>query len=374
MRAPREVLLAAALAIQAGVPALAQDDGDAPASIAERIDQSLGLAEDAPRRLRSPIDTDTVNRRIDQGMSATGQDLVKADPAYGAYQRGHFLTAFALALDKAETGDATSQTLLGELLARGLGVKQDYGEAAEWYRLAAEQGDSEAAYALARLYLDGLGVAKDPAKAADLFEKAAQAGQAVAWRELAYLVLKGEGRAKNAMLAAADLRRAAIAGDADAQYALAGLFAEGVGVVANEAEAARWYRQAAMQSHYGAQVELAILLFNGRGVAKDENQAALWLKEAATHGNAPAQLRYSRLLAEGRGVPANTEEAAKWYFVARAKGFRDDFMEDWILKLDAATAKEARAAASRWLGAAEPVEPARPPAENAASAVDNRAE
>ena len=62
----------------------------------------------------------------------TGADL---DFAYGAFQRGHFLTAFALATDRVnQKSDPKAMTLLGELYAGGLGVPQNDAKAAEWYR------------------------------------------------------------------------------------------------------------------------------------------------------------------------------------------------------------------------------------------------
>ena len=50
----------------------------------------------------------------------------------------------ATALTLAEQGDAAAQCLLGVVYAQGLGVPQDYKEAAKWYRLAAEQGHAAA--------------------------------------------------------------------------------------------------------------------------------------------------------------------------------------------------------------------------------------
>ncbi len=43
------------------------------------------------------------------------------DYAFGAYQRGYFLTALELALPRAEKGDAAAQTLIAELYARASG-------------------------------------------------------------------------------------------------------------------------------------------------------------------------------------------------------------------------------------------------------------
>ncbi|RAI26347.1 SEL1-like repeat protein, partial [Rhodoplanes serenus] len=59
------------------------------------------------------------------------------DVAFGAFQRGYFLTAFHEATKRVETGDVRAMTLLGELYAAGLGVPQNDQKAAEWYAFAA---------------------------------------------------------------------------------------------------------------------------------------------------------------------------------------------------------------------------------------------
>jgi TPR repeat protein len=331
------------------LPALS---GDAVARTARALappDASLA-APIGPKRLQTPIDATSIEQRIDKGLTAAGEkSAFPPDYAYGAFQRGYFLTAFALALERAKAEDAAAQTLLGELLSRGLGVKQDLAAAADWYRLAADQGDPEALYALGRLYLEGSGVEQDFAKAAELFEQAAKKGQPVAARELAYLLLQGKGRDKNAMLAAAYLRRAAGTGDVDAQFALGGLFVEGVGVVEDEKQAARWFGEAARNGHVGAQVEYAIMLFNGRGVNKNEALAASWFREAADADNPAAQIRLAHLLAEGRGVDKNPAQAARWYMIAKDRGISDDYMDDWLTKLDKTTRDAAAKEAERWI-------------------------
>lgn len=301
------------------------------------------------KRLRTTVDADQVNIRIDRGITAAGEDSVfAADLAYGAFQRGHFLTAFSLALDRAQEGDPVAQTLMGELLSRGLGVKQDLAAAADWYGLAAKGGDAEALYALGRFTLEGIGTNRDPVKAAGYLEAAGKKGHGVAAREFAYMLLQGLGLERNAMLGAAYMRRAAAIGDMDAQFALAGLYVEGVGVVADDAHAARWFAQAARAGHVGAQVEYAIMLFNGRGVDKNEARAAEWLRAAATADNPLAQVRLARLLAEGRGVERSSEDAARWYLISKQRGVEDEFMNDWLTRLDKPTLDAAMAAADLW--------------------------
>ncbi|MBK1624381.1 tetratricopeptide repeat protein [Afifella marina] len=301
------------------------------------------------------IDSRQLENRIDQSLKDAG--LVpdsNVDRAYGAFQRGHFLTAFAIALQQAEAGRTAAQTLLGELLSRGLGVKTDYKEAAGWYELAAKAGDREALYALGRLYLDGRGVDQDDAKAAEYFQRAADLGQPVAERELAYLLLQGKGVEKNPMLAAAHLRNAARAGDSDAQYALAGLYREGVGVVGNPAEAARWYATAARNGHIPSQIEYAIMLFNGEGLRKDEKTAAQWFRQAALADNPVGELRYAKLLKDGLGVEKDEVEAARWYLIARSHGLKEPFMEGWLMGLPSGIRKEADARVAAWPGVPTP--------------------
>src|SRR5690606_15587519 len=66
----------------------------------------------------------------------TGQ----VDEAYGAFQRGFYLTAIDKALPRAQLGDPAAQTLIAELMSQGLGIKLDPKAAAFWYGQAANGG------------------------------------------------------------------------------------------------------------------------------------------------------------------------------------------------------------------------------------------
>jgi TPR repeat protein len=310
-----------------------------------------GEAGQAPLPIPQEADIDPIGDRIKQTLQDTGTiPPTPLDRAYSAFQRGYFLTSFAMALEQAQTGNAVAQTLLAELLARGLGVRQDFKEAAGWYKLAADQGDPEALYALGRLYIDGRGVEKDAARAAELFRQAGDLGQVTALRELGYLHLRGEGAEKDEFRAAAYLTRAANGGDSDAQFTLGGLFVEGIGVSQDDVQAARWFGEAAKSGHVPAQIEYAIMLFNGRGGPKDEPRAAGWLRQAALTDNPVAQRRFARVLAEGRGVEKNPEEAARWYMIARRRGLQDKFLDIWLLRQDADVLRRAEERANAWPG------------------------
>ena len=149
---------------------------------------------------------------------------------------------------KADAGDAEAQKTLGECYSNGQGVKQDYAQAAQWYRKAADQGNAAAQAALGELYEAGQGVQHDDAEAAK-------------W----YL-------------------RAASQGHAPGQYSLALLYLMGHGVRQDIAEALKWYRQAAEQGHALAQFNLGVRYKEGKGVAPDPVGAYKWLSLAASRG------------------------------------------------------------------------------------------
>ena len=115
------------------------------------------------------------------------------DLAYGAYQRGLYVTAFKEAtarLDR-DRNDAAAMTLLGELFNQGLGVPQSVTEAAKWYRLAAEHGDPHAMASLGLMSIDGRGMPKDDKAGRDWLEKAAALKEPTAAYNLALLLLTG---------------------------------------------------------------------------------------------------------------------------------------------------------------------------------------
>jgi TPR repeat protein len=72
-----------------------------------------------------------------------------------------------------EQGQSDAQTRLGGMYARGIGLQKDYGQAAKWLTLAAEQHHAESQYDLGTLYANGNGVAKDYTRAYFWFSLAA---------------------------------------------------------------------------------------------------------------------------------------------------------------------------------------------------------
>lgn len=270
-----------------------------------------------------------------------------ADAAYGAYQRGRYVTAFREATKRIEANskDAAAMTLLGELYNQGLGVKQDAKRALEWYRLAAAQNEPHAMASLGLMAMDGRGGPKDAKAGRQWLEQAAQRGEATAAYNLALIQL-ADGGPDDLRAAFANLRRAAEAEIPPAQHALGVLYLQGRGVAKDTTQAANWFRRAADNGDLPGEVEFAIRLFNGDGVAKDEARAARYFLHAARRGNAIAQNRVAKLYLLGRGLPKNLVEAAAWNLAAAAQGRSDGGLDQGTADLKPEERKRAEALAA----------------------------
>lgn len=306
---------AAILLLLAATPAPAQDaapEGDQVAVPAE--------APDADAVLRS---------RFSERPS---------DAAYGAFQRGYYITALNLATPLALEGDPAAQTLIGEIYSRGLGVRRDLPTAIEWYEKAAEQKVPEALFQLAMILIDGGAEFGDKKRAEALMQAAADAGHSLAQFNVAQALIDRDATPQGQARAVAYYEKAALAGLADAQYAMAEVFLHGVGGRAvDPAEARRWLALAAAQNHDTAQIELGTMLVEGEGGARDEKAGFSWLMRAASAGNAAAQNRVAKLYRAGIGVEPDRVTAAAWYLRARRAGLSDPVMED---QLDGLTEEE----------------------------------
>ena len=117
------------------------------------------------------------------------------DLAYGAFQRGHYLTALAEAKKRlaANPKDGVAMTLIGQLYDQGLGVAQDPKQAAHWYGEAAKQGDMEGTFLYGLAKLTGKGLPQDRAGAAALFTKAAAMNHPGALYNLGVLAVENNG-------------------------------------------------------------------------------------------------------------------------------------------------------------------------------------
>lgn len=277
------------------------------------------------------------------------------DLAYGAFQRGYYLTALNLALKRAANDDPTAETLIGEIYANGLGVAQNATTAADWFKLASKHGDKLAGFELALMYQKGVGVPKDGNRAAALFEAAAKAGYMPAKYNMALLYIDGLYVKPDITRAAALMKEAAASGLPEAEYDYGSMLMQGAGVVPDTDEGARQIGLAAKAGLVSAELDYATLLYMGQGITKNLKEAALWYKKAAEAGNAVAQNRYAKLLAAGEGVDLDLQSAAMWRALARRQGLNDPVLDKLLVSISPKDLAEADERARFW--------PARPPSE-----------
>ena len=118
-----------------------------------------------------------------------------------AYLNGDNAEALRLWVPLAEKGDASVQTILGEMYEMGVRVPQDYSQAVFWYRQAAEQGNTLAQINLGTIYYEGKGLPQDYSQAVFWYRKAAEQGLTRAQVSLGFMYGIGQGVPQDFVLA-----------------------------------------------------------------------------------------------------------------------------------------------------------------------------
>jgi len=271
------------------------------------------------------------------------------DEAFGAYQRGMFVTALDKALTRAGEGDSAAQTLVAEMMMKGQGVKRDAKTAAFWYQKAAAGGDPSAMFQYAMLLMSGRDVPRDKKQADDYMRKAAEAGNSSAQFNWAQILVSDNPGERGLHLALPYYEKAAAQGVADAQYAVAQLYMALKSLPAEKKNSARsWLERAAKAGFDTAQLDMGIWLVNGVGGEQDYDKGFEWMRIAATRGNVVAQNKLSHLYIDALGTRPNPVEAAKWYVLSRRAGLQDAALEDFYLGINEETQKKAIEAANKF--------------------------
>ena len=236
----------------------------------------------------------------------------------------------------ADQGYADAISTIGYYYMHGEGgVGQDVEEAVRWFERAADQGSIFGLGNLATMYEDGLGVQQDYAEAARLYDLAMTSdnnGRAEV-RALSYAQVSlgmmyedGRGVARDLARAARLYEEAAELGDIDAQVMAGDRYEQGRGVPLDSAEAVRWYRLAAEQGDGEAQNKIGEMYQSGLGVPQqDSAEAARWYRLAAEQGDVFAQTKLGLLYASDGlyaldGAP-DYAEATRWLRRAAEQGY-----------------------------------------------------
>ena len=266
-----------------------------------------------------------------QNQQLTAKQL--SEKANEAYDKEDYKEAAKWYRMAAEKGDLSSQVILSTLLENGdeeFGVEKNEGEALMWLTKAAEAGSASAQMTLARKYEVGKMVAQSYEEAIRWYEKAAKKNKyAIVCLKEIYEKLGSQSdaaglynlgklyHAENAYQEAAKwYLMAEEKGETDAMNRFGLLHAN----KKEYTEAVKWYRMAAEKGHASAMFSMGKMYEKGNGVAKDYQEAVKWYRMAAEKGYALAMYSMGKMYEKGNGVAKDGQEAVKWYRMAAEKG------------------------------------------------------
>ena len=273
----------------------------------------------------------------------------KVDEAYGHYQRGEYVQALDKALTRAQEGDAAAQTLVAEMMSRGLGIARDEKTAAFWYEQAAKNGDPVAMFKYALILMEGRLAKHDKVLADTYMRRAAESGNPEAAFNWAQILVSQTPGPNGLMAALPFYETSAEKGVADAQYAVSQIYLNLPEVPKDKkAKAREWLTRAAKAGFDTAQVDLGIWLVNGTGGERNLEDGFRWLNGAAQRGNVVAQNKLAHLYIQALGTRPDPVEAAKWYVLSRRAGLKDPALEDFYLGIEDAQQKQAIDAANKF--------------------------
>lgn len=260
----------------------------------------------------------------------------------GLYEYGNGIKhrkklAFQWYLKAAEKGSSTAIYKVAIRYELGNQVAKDINKAIYWYQKGAEnKNDSQCKYALGRLYEQGIGVKQNYKKAFQFYKKAEKANEYFLEIEDLYTKLLecytyGIGTSPN-FAKAMDIYQKLInisyhycnteiltsianSGNQEAQYLLAELL-----VNSDIEKAVDWYTKAAENNHSLAQYKLASLYNDGQDIEQDYSKAFFLFKKSADNGNVYAMFATAMCYKNGKGTQQNYANALKYFTAASQKG------------------------------------------------------
>lgn len=228
-------------------------------------------------------------------------------------------------LEEAAEGQTNALTGIGNLYYAGVGVAQDFGKAARWYKAAASLEHCGAQFMLGEMYRMGQGVSQDEkeaslwyGKAAGPFLKAAEQGDPYFQYRIGNMYIYGRGVDQSDQEAEKWYRKAAEQGNMAAQHALA--FYYNSDSYRDPIESAKWMLKAAEQGDLYCQRWAGERYLKGEGLKKDEREASRWYRRASEQGDAESQKILGDMYRYGQGLDRDEVSAEGWYRKAAEAG------------------------------------------------------
>ena len=245
-------------------------------------------------------------------------------------------------------GDAEAQYQVGAQYYAGDNSKQDFAQAALWYRRAAQQGNADAQYSLGNMFLLGEGVDDDSSQAAYWYALAAEQGHVSASANLENLnktippvAVSTDTNTDRLMLIDNQENMVDMAASATGQseYETGLAYAFGDGVPQNNRMAFNYFLKAAEKGYALAQYKAGVAYAYGEGVRQDYKSAADWYRKAAEQGHTIAQRNLATMYLNGNGIQKDKVQALAWYQVVAANGnamdvHRRDMLQNKLSELE----------------------------------------
>ena len=191
------------------------------------------------------------------------------------------------------------------------GFRQNYAEAAKWYRLSADmRREGLGFYELGFCYEFGKGVEADLEEAEKWYDNPYNSYKKYNWLIQNRTIIRR-------------MVRSAQNGSAESAYQLGFAFAGGIGIMQDTQESVKWFRAAADRNHPGALYRLGRCYAEGAGVEKNMKEAVECYFKAAEQGNAEAQFELGKCYETGTGVPQDNAEAFERYRQAAEHGLAE---------------------------------------------------
>lgn len=219
-------------------------------------------------------------------------DLEKSQRYYSEALKGFLETE-----PKAKKLKPYVQYRIGKMYCYGLGAKQDYSQAFDWFLKSSKENNKFAQFSLANLYYYGNGVEKDLSQAFLWYQKSASQGQPYASYAVAQMYSKGEYVSKDdntaqqyytqALSGFLNLERKEQA-DENLFYKIGMMYKNGLGTDIDVSRAIDCFQRSADNKWSSYQLG-KLYLFGADGLEKDKEKAIKWLTKSADDGNEYAQ-------------------------------------------------------------------------------------
>ena len=187
---------------------------------------------------------------------------------------------------------------IGKMHCYGLGTKQNYEKAFEWFLKSAQEGNKFAQYSLANLYYYGNGAEKNLKEAFGWYMRSAKQGQPYASYAVAQMYSKGE-YVEHDEKTAQEYYNQALSGflklEADGQaddnlfYKIGVMYKNGLGTEADMNKAIDYFKRSAELNNKNGLYEYGKALLIGENITQDIPKAMDCLEKAVRLGNLNAK-------------------------------------------------------------------------------------